>query len=701
MGDSGHWCLAWIAVWGIVVCPVQGVSAAEPSVGYAAIQRAFLREDFTEVTSLAQTFILQNPDQPEVPRVWLWLALSLDRLQESSEALREIDRLKNRLHPRDPLWSELLFWEGDISRRAFQMTRARSAYEQLLQRFPNSTWTSQAQLGLGLIDLHQQAFASAVDHFHAVSSKQGQSSAVLDALVFEGLSHLQLKQFQKAVAVFEPLLGKLPESGIAQAAFYLGESLSGLGRYDEAVATYTRAIASAKTAQWRQPSHFGLGWAYAQLNRCEESVTAFEQYLAAGDPDHRSEALFAQAGCLMKLGREREALARFEQIVSREPDHPLALESAFVIVDAYRKQERFAIAKELLHTFLQRNLSDTANAKIQLRLGSIALEQGNAPQAKTIFMLAAQRDEPPIRQAALNGLGDVELFLGDPTKARGFYEEAIRLSADRALTDYASYQAGRIDLQAGALDAAIDRFRRLAAEEGSGLADDARLALIIAYLNRKDDAQARDTVEAIRRERPDDVVAARAAYYAALLALGEGDEGAVERLCREAITKAPSTSEGFEARLLLADLQARQTSPRQVMKTLAREYESEQLPRSQRAKLAKRIADLARSEGTYPEAITWYTNAGELLPSLNSEASYRIASCYEESGDLEQAIDWYQNVEQAPWRVRGQLAAAKLLERQDRQAEAKAIYERLAGESIPEAGLIKERLVALRAAGNE
>ena len=688
MNTRWHVTVSWVVFAGLIICSTQSVNAVEPNAGYTAIQRAFLREDFTEVTSLAQTFILQNPDVPEVPRVWLWLALSLDRL-------------KNRLHPRDPIWPELLYWEGDISRRSFQMARAKSAYQQLLQRVPDSTWTSQAQLGLGLIGLHQQEFQSAIGYFRAVSSKKAETSAVLDALLFEGLCHLKLKEFQEAVSVFEPLLGRLPESGVAQAAFYLGESLSGLGRYGDAVAAYQRAIASAKTSQWSQPSQFGLGWAYSQLNRCKESVEAFEQYISQGDPDHRPEALFAQGSCLMKLGHEREALSRFEQIVSREPDHPLALESAFVIVDAYRKQERFAIAKELLHTFMRKNLSDTAKAKIQLRLGSIALEQGNAAQAKTIFLLAAERNEPPIRQAALNGLGDVELFLGNPTTARQFYEEAIHLTGERALTDYASYQAGRIDLQAGALPRAIEIFQRLAAEPDSALADDARLALVIAYLNQKDDASAKTTLATIRQQRSDSPLAARSAYYEALLALGESDEDAVERLCREAIAKAPLTNEGFEARLLLADLQARKSSPREAMAELKRLYESGDVPRSQRAKLAKRIADFARSEGAYPEAIKWYTSAGEMLPSLNSEASYRIASCYEEAGDLEQAIVWYEKVGQPPWRVRGQMAAAKLLEHQDRQAEATAIYERLAVEDIPEAKLVKERLAALRVAGND
>ncbi len=134
------------------------------------------------------------------------------------------------------------------------------------------------------------------------------------------------------------------------------------------------------------------------------------------------------------------------------------------------------------------------------------------------------------------------------------------------------------------------------------------------------------------------------------------------------------------------------------MERLRQAYETEPLARSQRGKLAKRLGDLARTQGSCAEAIAWYEEAAGLLPALSSEASYRAASCYEEAGDVELAMAWYRAIEQPPWRVRGQLAAAKLLERQGREAEAAAIYQQLAGEPIPEAELIRERLAALRGA---
>jgi TolA-binding protein len=146
--------VSWPVLAAVMVVASAARAFESPTLGYPEVQRAFLQEDFVAVTQLAQTFLLQSPEAPEAPRVWLWLALSYDRLQQANEALQELDQLKKRLRSKNPVWPEALFWEGDISRRALQMPRAKAAYGKLLKQYPNSTWAAQAELGMGLIELH-------------------------------------------------------------------------------------------------------------------------------------------------------------------------------------------------------------------------------------------------------------------------------------------------------------------------------------------------------------------------------------------------------------------------------------------------------------------------------------------------------------------------------------------------------------------
>ncbi|MBI3997178.1 MAG: tetratricopeptide repeat protein [Candidatus Omnitrophica bacterium] len=677
------------------------VCALEPTPGYQTIQRAFLREDFEQVTLLAENFLGHYQHVPETPRVWLWLALSLDKLQRSNEALTQFDSLKTHLAPSSVFWPEVLFWEADVSRRAFQMLRAKQAYQRLLTQYPASSWATQAQLGLGLVLLHQQAFETALGYFHETAVRQAAAPEALDALLFEGLCNLQLGRWTDAVAILQPLLDRLQDpQGIAQAAFYLGESLSGLKRYEEAMLAYQRALTAAEASRWGRLSQFGLAWAEYQRGRCQESIDGFERYLhLKGTDEHVVEALFAQGSCLIRVGREQDALARFDRILSSYPKHPLVLESGLTMAELYRRDERLDEAHELLHAMLRWPLLDElARAKVQLRLGAVALEEGNAAKAKTIFELATHSDERTVRQAAYSGLGDVQMFLGNLTEAQAQYQQAMELAADPSLVTYATYQAARIDLQLGQTERAMAVFQQMASSADAALADDAQLAIVIAYLNQREEGLAHGLLERLRRERAGTVTAARASYYDAVLALGDGDQPTAERLCQEAIQFAPRTDEAFEARLLLVNLQTREAAPDAMEKALTRWYEAGRLPRSQRGKLAKRLGDMARVRQAYPEAIQWYDNAAQLAPSISQEAAYRIASCYEEVSDLDRAMQWYGRVTQPPWRVRSQLALAKLLERQDRPAAAEAIYAQLAEESIPEAELARERLTALRQA---
>lgn len=685
-----------LGVW-VTVAP--GPVWADPSADYLAIQRAFLAEQFDAVAALAPGFLTQHPQAAELPKVSLWLALSFDRLQQPDRALQELERLKRRLSQKDPLWPEALYWDGEISRRAFQMVRATAAYQRLLDRYPDSSWVLQSTLGLGLIALHQQAFQPAIGYFRDVAEGRAGSALALEAQTFQGLCHVRLGQFPEAAGVLQPLLDQLQDpTALAQAAFYLGESLTGLERYRDAAAAYERAVNTDRPSQWRQLAQFGLGWAQYRAGRCHESIRAFESYLAQRGAEHGVEALFAQGSCYARLGREDQALARFERILSTQPNHPLALQSGLALADGYRRQDRPALAKSLLHSMLMRRPDDDARAQIQLKLGTLALEEGNAAQAQTVFKLAREHPDPTTRQTAISGLADVQMFLGNLKAARELYEEAVKVDERSSLADYASYQVGRVSLQLGAPQAAIPVYQRLMTSDDSSVADEAHLALAVAYLNNREPAKAQFELEVIRQTRTEGLVAGRAAYYEALLALARGEEAQAERLCHRTIAAAPRTDEALEARLLLANLRGNWSQPVEVARWLRRAYVKEPLPMRHRARLAKRIAEILQARQLYADAMRWYDEAARLLPSLRGEAGYQIASCYEEAGDVELALRWYERVEQAPWRVRGRLAMAKLLERDDRVEEAEAVYEQLAKEPIPEAKIIQERLADLRGA---
>ena len=683
-----------------------GWARAEDAVDdYQLIQRAFLREDFTEVIARSRAFLETHPDTNQV---WLWLALSLKQLQRLGESLRELDGLKARLAPMDPLWPEVWFWDGEVSRSALQMVRAKLAYQRLLEQHADSPFCVQARMGLGRIALHQQLVEAALGHFQEVTARHPHSAAAQEARLLEAFCHVRLKRFDEALNSLTAFMDRHEGDGpaAATAGFYRGEALSGLGRYAEAVMAYEQALAQAapKTterspepmADWIPSAQFGLGWALYQTHRCHDSLKALDSFLSGTPPQpNRIEAWFASGRCLEQLGRPEEARPWFERVVSGDPAHAVALESGMSLIEAYRAEGRRLEAKRLAGELLTHHPDPRSRAHLQLPLGAIALDEGHPAEAKTLFELAARSDDAAVRQAALSGLGDVQEFLGDVEAARRWYHEAIGVEATSLPASSATYRLGRLDLQQGRWEEAAAVFETLSRHPDAAFAAEASLSLAVAYLNLDRDEQARELLETVRRRAPDDPIVGRAAYYLAWCALKAGDEPAARHWCQEAMSRSPRSEEALEAHLMLLDLEGAERPVGEVAAQLERMVAAEPSSSRRRGALSKRLGDLARTQGLYSRAIEWYERALESWPALQGEATYWLASCYEAAGRMEEALRHYQEIARPPWRTRGLLAAAKLLERQDQLLQARAIYERLAGEPIPEAKIVRERLTAV------
>ena len=422
---------------------------------------------------------------------------------------------------------------------------------------------------------------------------------------------------------------------------------------------------------------------------------------AHASSDAPLELLFAQGRCLMELGDEAGAMARFDAVRGRDPEHTFAMDAALSQAELLQRQGRFDEARAVVETIVRQAFEPVQLAQASVRLAALDLAQGNVARAIEQFQLARDAEDPLLRQAAWNGLGDAHLFLGDSDEAARDYDASVRLAPTSTPGLYATYQLGRLLLQAGNIREATTFFQQVAQGEDQALAADARFALILADLSTAQPDRARLELEQMLSHDPPSAQAARANYYLALLALQDGKAAEARALCEEVIRRAPASDEAFEARLLLVDLVANESSTQEALALLSQWVDSfigagqAGLPRRYRGKLEKKFGDLSRKSLAYAHAIHWYEMAWQDLPTQQGELEYRLASCYEEAGDLAMAMHRYQAITQTPWQVRGQLAAAKLMERAEQWQEARKIYERIARQPAPEAKIAEERLLLL------
>ncbi len=682
---------------------------------YTSVEASFLQEDFQQVATLAPVALRSFPFQAHTARIWLWYIFSLERLQRVSDALHEIDRLKDALTaPQSPqgvgaktIWPEVLFWEGEISRKAMEMLRARLAYQRLLKDYPTSSWATQARLGLGSVLLSEQAYDAAAAQFREVASHDLTSGMGRQAALLESLCYLRAGRPSNTEGRLTQLLALHVEpEETAQAMLYLAEALTAMRRFEEGERAYQRVIAQGQQSVWVQAAYFGLGWSYFQQDRCRDSLQAMAKYesLASAFPtsheqggDTPPELLLVKGRCLVGAGDETTAKRMLETLYAQLGRQPLAIDAGIALAELAEHHGQVPEARRILEALRSRTRLATQRGQIILRLGSLALVDGEVTEAIRQFVHVYQLGDAELRQAALNGLGDAQRMLGRRMEAMDFFDEARRVDPAARAGLYATYQLGRLRLESGAIEDAIRCFDLVVTSDDSLLAMEGRIGLAFAYLSSGHPDAARNELDDIRAEVPGSPQAARAAYYLAILEVREGHLPAARRLCEETIRILPRSEEAGEAHILIAELLTSQDSLDAAIDYLRGILEtSRTLTLQQQAVLAAKLAGFARQQHAYAEAIRWYEVAWRDAPGRRSELEYRLASCYEEGGDTPLAIQRYRAISEVPWKIRGELAAAKLLEREGRLLDATALYRLISAGPSSEAKIAAERLRALQ-----
>ncbi|HXB60992.1 MAG TPA: tetratricopeptide repeat protein, partial [Candidatus Acidoferrales bacterium] len=127
----------------------------------------------------------------------------------------------------------------------------------------------------------------------------------------------RLGNLQAAVDIFNLLLTKLPDS--AEVYNNRGALLQMMKRYDEALASYDRAVALKPdyTNAW-----FNRGGTLKQLNRFEQALASYDKAIAL-NPGH-AEAHNNRGVLLQQMRRFDEAIASYDHAIAAKSDHAAA-----------------------------------------------------------------------------------------------------------------------------------------------------------------------------------------------------------------------------------------------------------------------------------------------------------------------------------------------------------------------------------------
>lgn len=366
--------------------------------------------------------------------------------------------------------------------------------------------------------------------------------------------YLQIEFYAEAVNTYQQVIAAAAPNGVPRttttasnsdipAAYYgLGLAYTGLEKFEDAIAAYQHAIASAP--DWAH-THAALGSAYAITHRYAEALDAYKVAVAL---DSNDKMIHHQIGNVYSKRGEHAAATRHQlQAIAIAPqfaaahyqlgllyahekrwtdainayrtayqNDPALVEALYNLAQAHLRAGDAASAREQMALFqerkaaltplhqlrgaLQRTQGATERARVLVNIGRFYLKNGHYEKAVSEYQKALGMD--PQSVAAYNGIGVAYTMLEKYEAAVAAQKQALELQPDFAK---AHAGIGLAYFRQNKTDLALKHYRQAVTLDPQFLEAHLKIAMIL--LNQKRYAEATDAYLTIISLNPNDAEA--------------------------------------------------------------------------------------------------------------------------------------------------------------------------------------------------
>jgi tetratricopeptide (TPR) repeat protein len=331
---------------------------------------------------------------------------------------------------------------AELHQDAGALTEARQAYDRFLRVYTNSAKTATVLYNRGLVGYQTYLFETALADFEAVLARFPESPLVENADYMKVCTAFQLYNDGRAERLAQAFLKARPASTWApQVRFREAEFAFNRGAYDAAETNFLSV-----TEGWPQDPLAGdaLFWAARAASARKQFKRAIEidTRLVKEWPEHPkvAEAQFYQAEELGKLGDYPGAIALLDEVIKRQPDSFLAFAAK-----AQRGECQFTLGaddparyEEAIRSYQE--LASNAKAPFELRLqaayriGRALQKLGRTDEAfeqyytKVILVfLEARQAGEPMNESGTAWFTSAAFDAAAILEGRGRWRQAVRL----------------------------------------------------------------------------------------------------------------------------------------------------------------------------------------------------------------------------------------------------------------------------------
>jgi soluble lytic murein transglycosylase len=391
---------------------------------------------------------LQLHSQDQEPREVFSRAYALYSQGKQAEAESLFAQTRDRGFP---LEDYSLYFLGLIRLSAKDWANGRSYFSHLKQKFPQSIWSSQADLQLARISLEEKDYLRAIGELRALQTSSGKKKEIAErASYLLGQAYEMQGELKRAHAAYQELrqssplsrwaaqarreIRRLREQQPEQFGLNTADALASEAdlllrerEYGEAERAYRKLLEPTAESKRRARFLMGLANVYRALRKRDEAVSVLTEIVDQHpDSSEASNALYRLALAYWNRDDNPKALEHFNQLRQRYPKGAFVDFAHFASARIYEDSGKREDALRLYREFPKRFPDSKWLTEAIWREAWMHYLQADYNQAKTSFKrLAALPAAESSKNAALYWQGRTAEKLDRPEEAKQLFLQIL------------------------------------------------------------------------------------------------------------------------------------------------------------------------------------------------------------------------------------------------------------------------------------
>jgi len=227
---------------------------------------------------------------------------------------------------------KFLFDGGIIYYDSGEYANAITTFQQLINDFPDSSYTDDAQYYIGYINEKKLGYyIQALLEYQELINNYPDSSYTDDAQLGIGNCYYVTYDYSHAIEAYQKLIDDYPESSLLAIAQYsIAQSYRKLANYEQAILEFNKVIESYPESDYAAPAQYYIGYSHYQAQDYSQAILEFQKvidYYPNSTWPSESERFIAPCAqyyigwCLgEKLGQWEDAISAYQLVIDNYPD---------------------------------------------------------------------------------------------------------------------------------------------------------------------------------------------------------------------------------------------------------------------------------------------------------------------------------------------------------------------------------------------